>query len=79
MIVGQLYVFAGSSATDIFESWDVPGEGGAKLVQVWPVRRNIVPWPTDTLTDHDADQVAGSFFAAVEAIGRRSRGPKANG
>jgi hypothetical protein len=75
-VVGQLYIFAASSVTDVFDRWEAPGEGGAKLAQIWPIRRNIVAWPTKTLSDRDADQIAGSFFLAVEEIGRRTRAPK---
>ena len=74
-VVGQLYIFAASSTTDVFDRWQVPGEG-AKLAQIWPIRRNIVAWPTKTLSDRGADQIAGSFFHAVEEIGRRIRAPK---
>jgi hypothetical protein len=72
VVVGELYIFAASSATDVFDRWEVPGEG-AKLAQIWPIRRNIIAWPSKTLSDRDADQIAGSFFLAVEEIGRRSR------
>jgi len=72
LVVGELYIFAASSDTDVFDRWEVPGEG-EKLAQIWPIRRNIVAWPTKTLTDRGADQVAGSFFLAVEEIGRRNR------
>jgi hypothetical protein len=75
LVVGELYIFAASSATDVFDRWEVPGEG-AKLAQIWPLRRNIVGWPTETLTDRGADQIAGSFFLAVEEIGRKNRVPK---
>jgi hypothetical protein len=76
-VVGQLYIFAASSATDVFDGWQVPGHGGGKLAQIWPIRRNIVAWPTKTVTDREADQIAGSFFVAVEEIGQRNRAPKA--
>jgi hypothetical protein len=71
-VVGELYIFAVSSDTDVFDRWQVPGEG-AKLAQIWPIRRNIVAWPTETLSDRCADEIAGSFFLAVEQIGRRNR------
>jgi hypothetical protein len=71
LVVGQLYIFAASSATDVFDRWEVPGEG-VKLAQIWPICRNIIAWPTKTLSDRDADQIAGSFFLAVDEIGRRS-------
>jgi hypothetical protein len=74
-VVGQFYIFAASSDTDIFDRWQVPGEG-AKLAQIWPIRRNIVAWPTETLSDRGADQIAGSFFLAVEETGGRNRLPK---
>jgi hypothetical protein len=78
LVVGELYIFAGSSVMDVFDGWNVPGEG-AKLAQIWPIRRNIIAWPTKTLSDRGADQIAGSFFLAVEKIGRSIRASKGGG
>jgi hypothetical protein len=58
-VVGRLYVHVASSATDIFEDWHLVRPD--LLVQIWPVRRNIVAWPRTTMTDRDADKIAGEF------------------
>jgi hypothetical protein len=72
-VVGQLYIHAASSATDIFEKWRLTTNGARQLVQIWPLRRNIVGWPTQTLTDREADQIAGAFFLFAEEIGGGNR------
>jgi hypothetical protein len=68
--VGRLYIFAASSATDIFEVWRLPSEGIGKLTQIWPIKRNVIGWPPVPLSDRDADQIAGSFFRFAEAVAR---------
>lgn len=74
--VSQLYIFAASSVTDIFEEWRFSTiAGAAKLRQIWPLSRNIVAWPGPTLTDREADAIAGSFFNFAEAVGRKINAP----
>jgi hypothetical protein len=72
-VVGRLYVQALSSVTDVFEHWRLTADGARKLVQIWPIQRNIVGWPAAALTDREADTIAGAFFMFVEQIGRENR------
>lgn len=69
LVVGQLYIFAASSDTNVFDRWQVPSEA-AKLAQIWPLRRNIVAWPAKTLTDRGADQIAGEDRLVCEHAGK---------
>jgi hypothetical protein len=68
--VGQLYIFAASSPTDVFEQWRVTADGAGKLTQIWPISRNIIGWPPPSLTDLEADTVSGAFFRFAEQVGR---------
>jgi hypothetical protein len=68
-VVGRLYVHVASSATDIFEHWHLNRPD--LLVQIWPVRRNIVAWPPTTMTDRDADRIAGAFHRSSDEMGQR--------
>jgi hypothetical protein len=70
--VNKLYIFAASSATDIFEDWRITANGVKKLTQVWPFKRNIIGWPPAPLSDREADQIAGAFFLFAEERGRRN-------
>jgi hypothetical protein len=73
--VGQLYIFAASSPTDVFEQWRVTADGAGKLMQIWPISRNILGWPPATLTDLEADIVSGAFFRFAEQVGRLHQTP----
>jgi hypothetical protein len=74
MVLGRLYIHVASSATDVFEKWRITADGARKLVQLWPLKRNIIGWPpAAALTDRDADTIAGAFYMFVEAIGRENR------
>jgi hypothetical protein len=75
LTVGQLYIFAASSPTDVFEQWRVTADGAGKLAQIWPIKRNIVGWPPTALTDSEADSIAGAFFRFAEEVGRLNRTP----
>jgi hypothetical protein len=68
-VVGRLYVHVASSATDIFENWHL--DRCDLLVQIWPVRRNIVAWPPTTMTDRDVDGIAAAFHRLSNEVGRR--------
>jgi hypothetical protein len=68
-VVGRLYVHVVSSVTDIFEDWHLYRPD--LLVQIWPVRRNIVAWPLTTMTDRDADGIAAAFHHFSDEVGRR--------
>jgi hypothetical protein len=72
-VVGRLYIQALSSATDVFEHWRLTADGARKLVQIWPIQRNVIGWPPSTLTDREADTIAGAFFTFAEQIGRENR------
>jgi hypothetical protein len=65
-VVGRLYVHVASPVTDIFEKYRPD-----LLVQIWPVRRNIVAWPPTTMTDRDADRIAAAFHRFSGEVGRR--------
>jgi hypothetical protein len=40
--------------------------------QIWPIRRNIIGWPPNiTVTDRDADNIAGAFHRRGDEVGRR--------
>jgi hypothetical protein len=70
-LVGRLYVHARSSTTDVFENWRLVRSD--MLAQIWPVRRNVVGWPTTiTLTDRDADGIANSFHVVAKRIAEES-------
>lgn len=69
-VVGRLYVHARSSVTDVFENWRVVRPD--MLPQIWPIRRNVIGWPPrTTLTDRNADDIAGSLHIASDAVAKR--------
>jgi hypothetical protein len=77
MTINELYIFAASSVTDIFDEWRFPGtEGAEKLKQIWPLKRNILPWPGASLSDREADHIAGSFYRFSEAVGHAVNAPQ---
>jgi hypothetical protein len=65
-VVGRLFVYVRSSATDVFENWRLARPD--LLAQVWPIRRNIIGWPLGTLSDSDADAIASSFHLASDSV-----------
>jgi hypothetical protein len=71
--VGQIYVFAATCPTDVFEQWRVTADGAGKLAQIWPIKRNVIGWPPTALTDREADTIAGAFFRFAEEVGRTNR------
>jgi len=73
--VGQLYIFAASSPTDIFEQWRVTADGAGKLTQIWPILRNVVGWPPPAITDREADTISAAFFQFAEQVGRLNLDP----
>ncbi|SRR5208282_3897748 len=67
-VVGRLFVHVRSSATDVFENWRLAQPD--LLAQIWPIRRNIVGWPLDRLTDRNADGIASSFHLASDTVAK---------
>jgi hypothetical protein len=41
-----------------------------RLGQVWPIRRNLIAWPLTSITDREADEIAGSLHVASDAVAR---------
>jgi hypothetical protein len=70
--VGRLYVHVVSSVTDIFENWRLTRSD--LLAQIWPIQRNIVVWPLNTMIDRDADQIAAAFHRMSDEVARRDNG-----
>lgn len=68
-VVGRLYVHVASSTTDIFEDWRLQRTN--LLAQIWPIRRNVIGWPPKTMTDRDADNIAGAFHRRSDEVGRK--------
>jgi hypothetical protein len=73
-VVGDLYIHIIRSpmpnlARD-FSFQRVPN-AGAKLRSIWPPNSYSIVWPAPTMTDKDADDIAGAFLE----LGRRSAQP----
>ncbi|MGM4928814.1 hypothetical protein [Tardiphaga sp. 619_E2_N8_5] len=63
LVFGRLYVHAFSSVhPDIV---DMTGRPSSKVVQLAPVGRNDIQWPTTSLTDREADDAAGFILNAL--------------
>jgi hypothetical protein len=69
-VVGRLFIHVASSVTDIFEDWRLARPD--LLAQIWPIKRNIIGWPPRmTISDRDADAIAGAFHRRSDEVGRR--------
>jgi hypothetical protein len=66
-VVGELYIHALSSAIEellpmIPDKWNL-------LSQIWPNQSPPIHWPGSTLTDKQADSVAGAFGRYFDSLG----------
>ena len=57
-VLGKLYLHTASSMTspDLIRNWDWRNAPRARrlLVQIWPLKEEIIAWPIQALTDADA-------------------------
>jgi hypothetical protein len=75
LVFGQLYVHVFSSVhTSVVAKASIAGKGIERLAQIWPVREHFIAWPTNAMTDRDADRIAGAIFDILDEIGRRGDG-----
>jgi hypothetical protein len=66
-VVGKLYAHIFSSEIpDIVAGISLGKIGYEKLAQIWPIRESFVGWPTNALSDVDADAIASSIFLSLK-------------
>jgi hypothetical protein len=70
-VVGRLYIIVYSCPfPEILNSQAIAQRVDSRLSQIWPPRHSLLIWPpTDTLTDRDADQLAGAIFGRLDEVG----------
>jgi hypothetical protein len=70
-VVGQLLIhaFSCSSIPDLTTRFNLGPLGRQKLVQITPIKESVVVWPPATMTNGDADRMAGEIFGALSGIG----------
>jgi hypothetical protein len=73
-VIGELYVHVMSTSgnPDIVSRWVWPAASrpGRLLIQIWPARESIVAWPSESLTDGDADFIATAYDRVIDAASR---------
>jgi hypothetical protein len=69
IVFGQLYVHVFSSLFPemVSRTWTA-GKSLEKVAQLWPVREDFVAWPTNPMSDKDADNIAVSIFNMLDQI-----------
>jgi hypothetical protein len=79
IVVGQLYIHAFSCpfAWLIEKIATIPANGFKKVAQIWPTREHFIAWPTDPLTDREADSIPGAIAHLIERADRIDRAKKA--
>jgi hypothetical protein len=66
-VVGKLYAHVFSSEIpDIIAGITLGKIGLEKLAQIWPARESFIGWPTNALSDVDADAIAISIFLRLK-------------
>ncbi len=69
IILGDVYIHVASSSTcqDWIEEWNWENETRARsyLVQIWPIRENIIVWPIPCFSDGEATRFASAQFRHI--------------
>ncbi len=70
LVVGQLYIHAFSCPYNfLIRAATLPDEARS-LSQIWPPTSANIDWPRSTMTDRDADNVAGFISNMIDALSR---------
>jgi hypothetical protein len=70
-IVGQVFIHAFRSAEpDITTRWRLDSLGPKILAQLWPVKEGFIAWPTNDISDRDAEGITGHIFWSLDGIAR---------
>jgi hypothetical protein len=76
--IGELYIQVMSTSGNprIVDRWNWPfaSRPARLLTQIWPPRESFIAWPTESLTDSDADFVATAFDHVIDAASRSLTG-----
>jgi hypothetical protein len=70
-VVGQLYIHAFSCPFPEFvHRCGLSNTGAKKFAQIWPLRESMIAWPTNVISDREADNMAGEIFKKFDEAGR---------
>lgn len=73
-VIGELYVHVMSSTghPDLISKWAWPAfsQISRLLIQIWPVKESFIAWPSESLSDRDADNIPTIFSNVVDAASR---------
>jgi hypothetical protein len=73
-VIGELYVHVMSTfgRSEIVDRWVWPigSRPATLLAQIWPRRESVITWPTDSLTNGDADFIASAFGRVIDVASR---------
>jgi hypothetical protein len=73
LVFGQLYVHVFSCEyPDVVAKVELGESGNRVLAQIWPITRTSIVWPQESMTDRDADNLAGSICGMLDQIGRNA-------
>jgi hypothetical protein len=77
-VVGELYVHVMSSTgyPELVQRWSWPflSRLSRLLIQIWPSKESFVAWPTESMTDKDADTVPTILHKTIERAARSITG-----
>jgi hypothetical protein len=62
-IIGQVFIHAFSSTEpDITSRWRLDALGPKILAQLWPIKESFIAWPSNDISDRDAEGISGHIF-----------------